>query len=77
MVSQFDIEQVEFFIDDQWVGKGENRGGTNFQTSINLEPYNFRPGRYEISYRAIDEMGNMAGTFSRFLTNLTSAKIIS
>ena len=72
VVSQFDIEQVEFFIDDQWVGKGENRGGTNFQTSIDLEPYNFRPGRYEISYRAIDEMGNMAGTFSRFLTNLTS-----
>jgi hypothetical protein len=68
--SQFNVELVEFFIDDIWVARGENRGGSTFQAGINLEKYNFRPGVYEISYRAIDERGNMAGTFSRHLTNI-------
>ena len=43
VVSQFDIEHVEFFIDDRWVGKGENRGGTTFQTGIDWNNINFSP----------------------------------
>ena len=72
--SQYDIEQVDFFIDDRWVGSGENKGGSNFQKGVRLKDFEFRPGEYEVSYRAIDVEGNMAGTFSPFLTSINYRK---
>ena len=40
--SQFDIEKVDFFIDDRWVGSGENKGGSNFQKGVRLKDFEFQ-----------------------------------
>jgi hypothetical protein len=74
--SEYDVLEVDFFIDNQLVGKQVSNGTDSFQYALDLaDPsFNFRQGEHEITFIAYDSRGNTAGTFSRTLTNLQSRK---
>ena len=48
--------------------------GVQISKRCRLKDFEFRPGEYEVSYRAIGVEGNMAGTFSPFLTSINYRK---
>ena len=64
------VAVVDFYIDNIKVGSAYNESGTIFQKVIDLTPYNFRQGEYDVTAIARDKNGNWAGTFSNELTNL-------
>ena len=70
--SEYDILEVEFFIDNQSVGSQTSMRTSSFQHVVDLSDpsYTFRQGEHDITIIAYDKKGNVAGTFSRTLTNL-------
>ena len=72
--SQYQMAEVEFYLDNISVGVVLDKGGSSFQTIVDLsdEKYNFQQGFHEITIVARDRQGNVAGTFSRQLTSLVN-----
>ena len=70
--SEYGILYVEFYIDSQFIGKQVSNGTSSFQKIVDLSDpqFNFRQGGHEITIIAYDKLGNVAGTFSRTITNL-------
>ena len=73
--SVYGIAEVEFFIDDKKVSHIVGDGTlTSFQSIINMMDWNFSQGEHQVSVLAKDFKGNIAGTFSKRLTNIDARK---
>ncbi len=70
--SEYGIKEVEFFIDQESVGFGEDYGNGRFTYVADFRGYN--QGDHYLAFVARDKMGNESGTHHPSLTNIEEFK---